>query len=126
MRIDKVGLGLSVLCILHCIAPAVLLLIGMNIQLHFGSFWPVIHWLLIVPIGVVIVRAFWKPAPCRATTGARILATSGFVLLVIALVSHSEELELWLTLLGSALIIVAHLSNMLTPTVERHRSSSCP
>lgn len=126
MRVDKVGLGLSVLCILHCITPAALMLIGVNIQSHFGSFWPVLHWLLIVPIAVVILRAFWMAAPCRATAGARFLATMGFILLIAALLSHAEHLELWFTVLGSVLIIVAHLSNIFTPAIEGHRSSSCP
>ena len=112
---DAIGLTISGTCVMHCLfAPVTLILLpvfGLTISQE-----EVLHEIflyLIVPSAIIAITM-----GCRKHKdySVAILATTGIILLVYAVVTHdtnSEQTVEVLTLFGSALVVLSHLRNFL-------------
>ena len=110
---DTIGLTISGTCVMHCLfAPVTLILLpvfGLTVSQE-----EVLHEIflyLIVPSAIIAITM-----GCRKHKdySVAILATTGIILLVYAVVTHDTNTEQTvevLTLFGSALVILSHLRN---------------
>ena len=114
-NLDWFGLGLSSLCVLHCIAFSLLAGLAPLLELidQNGTF----HWLialLIVPTGVF---AFWRGYRQHGNKSVLIVGILGLILILMGLFSavhqpdHVVTVGTILTLIGSALLIFSHYRN---------------
>lgn len=102
------GMGLSVLCLVHCLAlpwllaslPVVLLASLPNLHDHE---W--LHIALIVPVLLVSGPVLLRGAPSRWKTG---LVLAAFAALIGGLFWEGEVAERALTITGAALLLAAH------------------
>lgn len=111
---DKFAMGLSMLCVIHCLVlPFLLVLLPSlgSLQLADEAFH---KWMLaaVIPISIYALTM-----GCKKHQHYRLLlwGISGIVIMVLAvLIGHDiagEAGEKVLTLLGAMLIVVAHLGN---------------
>jgi hypothetical protein len=111
---DRLGIGLSFLCAVHCLVTP-LVLISLPILARYYVSHPLFHLLLalaIVPVGFL---AFLSGFRHHATPWALVLGIPG--LLLVATVPYFAHVLFWninetvLMILGSGLLITAHLLN---------------
>jgi small-conductance mechanosensitive channel len=113
MTMDRVAVLLSGVCLLHCMAiPLAILVLPSMSSLLLGS-ETLVHWLLLglaVPISVL---ALWVGYTRYANLRSVLLGTSGLLLMFVA-VSHffGRAPEVPLTLAGVALVAWAHWLNI--------------
>lgn len=107
-------MGLSGLCLIHCLATPIVLLLLPNVSQVFS--WPeelhiVAAGLAALACGAAIVPR-WKSLNGRQKRIIGGFALAGLACLFGALSVHSETLEAAITVLGSCLLIVAHITNL--------------
>ena len=113
MTMDRVAVLLSAVCLLHCMAiPLAILVLPAMSSLLLGS-ETLVHWLLLglaVPISVL---ALWVGYTRYANLRSVLLGTSGLLLMFVA-VSHffGRAPEVPLTLAGVTLVAWAHWLNI--------------
>ena len=110
---DTIGLTISGTCVMHCLfAPVTLILLpvfGLTVSQE-----EVLHEIflyLIVPSAIIAITMGCKK---HKDYSVAILATTGIILLVYAVVTHDNNTEQTvevLTLFGSALVVLSHLRN---------------
>lgn len=119
---DGLGMALSGLCAIHCLAlplGTVLLIPAMEHMPNEHAF----HWimaLIIFPIGSV---AFWRGYIRHQSKRVVVLGILGLALIWIGILSGSIEIahnEFPVTLIGSTALIIAHYKNW-----QLSRCSSC-
>jgi len=117
---DRLGIGLSGLCAVHCLlTPVALSLLPLWPTLQAVNAW--VHPTLLLLILPVVVGALWRARRTGHVTTAALLG-SGYIILVGAWWGHGhwgptgERLG---TVAGSALLICGHAQNW-----RRHRT--CP
>lgn len=122
-RYDRVAIGLSVACLVHCLALPIALLLAPTLgPLMLGTESPV-HWLLLGLALPVSVYALWHGYRAHGQVLGLWLGALGLVIMLVA-VSHifDRSLETGLTVIGVSLLLVAHLLNLRNESV--HRSST--
>jgi hypothetical protein len=107
---DLLGIGASTLCVMHCVLPSLVLLLGgsVSIGMIFGD--ERVHQVLVTLVASV---ALWSLVPSLKRHGRiqpLMLALPGVGLLVAA-VLLGHDYELLLSLIGSFLMIGAHTLN---------------
>jgi hypothetical protein len=113
MTMDRVAVLLSAVCLLHCMAiPLAILVLPALGSLFLGS-ETLVHWLLLglaVPISVL---ALWVGYARYGNLRSVLLGTSGLLLMFLA-VSHlfGRAPEVPLTLAGVTLVACAHWLNI--------------
>lgn len=110
---DIVGALLSFLCIVHCLLPVFVVSYGASLGIeelaeYIGAEW--LHLALLVPIIVILFFSLPKSYLQHSDVKPIALAAIGVVSLISALFL-GHELEASLTVLGSSLVISAHLLN---------------
>lgn len=112
-QLDKVAIGISSLCIVHCLflPIAIVLLPSIGLQLIADE---VFHQVLVVAVLLTSISALFMG--CRRHKAWRVLAwgLSGLLLLVGAIIfghDFGELFEKGLTLVGSAFVIFGHIQN---------------
>lgn len=110
---DVVGAGLSVLCMLHCLLPIVLLSAGTSFGMHevassMHSEW--LHFMFLLPIIGLLVYSIPSAYSNHKNPIPAVIAVIGSVLLVTAIVLGGDA-ETPLTMVGSVFVIGAHLLN---------------
>ncbi|MFU8860955.1 MAG: MerC domain-containing protein [Cyclonatronaceae bacterium] len=107
LDIDKIGAGLSFLCLIHCIATA--LLVGFIPLLSiFGDF----HIWLLVPLVPVAAIAIYDAACNHKRILIALVILSGIVIItVFCLFFHGSVYELPGMLTGSAILVTGHYLN---------------
>lgn len=110
---DLLGIGASTLCVMHCVLPSLLLLLGgsVSIGMIFGD--ERVHQVLVTLVTLVASVALWSLVPSLKRHGRiqpLMLALPGVGLLVAA-VLLGHDYELLLSLIGSFLMIGAHTLN---------------
>ncbi len=113
---DILGAWLSVLCVLHCSLPILLLSLGASFGVH--EFIESIHdeWLhvaLIAPIVVILAISLPKSYLSHRNPLPAYLAAAGVLTLVVGAM-NAHSIETLFTVLGSALVISSHLINRKT------------
>ena len=112
-KLDRTGLLLSALCVLHCAAlPLAVLLLPATASL-LRDHSSLLHWLLLLLAVPVSGFALWVGARRVRRAGPLLLGLSGLLAMTLG-VSHVLDagLEVPLTLLGSIAVAVAHLFNL--------------
>ncbi|GAA6183094.1 MULTISPECIES: MerC domain-containing protein [Alteromonadaceae] len=112
---DKVAVGLSLLCVVHCLFFPILLIIMPPLSGLFAINDALFHrWLLfaVVPISVIaLIMGYFHHRSGRVF----LLASLGLTLLIVtALLGHDllgNYAEVALTVLGSSIIAFAHIRN---------------
>lgn len=119
---DKLGIVASGLCLIDCLVLPVLSALLMGLQSSVG--WIAdLHLYLLPLIGVTASMAFHHSYTAHRSYGIVLMGAVGYLLLVVGEVFESRLRFLlfnWVTLLGSALLIAAHLRNLLLHTGHRH------
>jgi hypothetical protein len=121
-RYDRVAIGLSVACLVHCIAlPVALLLAPTFGPVMLGTESP-IHWVLLGLALPVSVYALWHGYRAHGQALGLWLGALGLLIMLVA-VSHlfDRSLETVLTVIGVSLLLVAHLLNLRNESGHRAR-----
>lgn len=123
---DKLSIGLSMLCVIHCLVLPLLLVALPSfgaLQLQNENFHT---WML---ISVIPISIYALTMGCKKHKRYRLflLGGAGLVLMVVAvLFGHDiggELGEKTLTLSGSVLIVIAHFCNF--RLCRKHKSCAC-
>ncbi|GAB4439407.1 MAG: hypothetical protein OHK0011_22010 [Turneriella sp.] len=120
---DKLGIVVSGLCLVDCLVLPLLSALLISLQSSV-SWFANLHLYLLPVIGVTASMAFQHSYKAHRSYGIVIMGAVGYVLLVLGEVFESRLRFLlfnWVTLLGSALLITAHLRNLLMHTGQRHK-----
>ncbi len=110
---DILGAWLSVLCVLHCSLPILLLSFSASFGIgevleSFHSDW--LHVILIAPIVAILSVSIPKAYISHRNPLPGYLALAGVATLVIGVLS-GHEVETFFTIVGSGLVISSHLIN---------------
>jgi hypothetical protein len=108
---DRFAMGLSALCLLHCVAPPLLIalapttarLLGLPEWLHAAAVF------LAVPSTAIAMRQGYRH---HGAVFPALMGGAGLLLLAFGAFAHeTEALEVGATMAGSALLVLAHLRN---------------
>jgi len=120
---DKLGIVVSGLCLVDCLVLPLLSAVLISLQSSV-SWFANLHLYLLPVIGVTAAMAFHHSYKAHRSYGIVIMGAVGFALLVLGEV-FEEKLRFllfnWVTLMGSALLIAAHLRNLLMHAGHRHK-----
>lgn len=113
---DVVGASLSILCMIHCFLPLILVSLGASLGLsHLAESmhheW--MHIALLLPIILLLAFSLPKAYSTHGNVQPTILAVIGISILTVALLLGGN-FETGLTILGSVFVITAHLINRRT------------
>ncbi len=120
---DKLGIVVSGLCLVDCLVLPLLSALLVSLQASV-SWFASLHLYLLPVIGVTAFMAFNHSYKAHRSYGIVCMGAAGYILLVLGEVFESRLryfLFNWVTLLGSALLIAAHLRNLLMHAGHRHR-----
>lgn len=118
---DVVGASLSVLCMIHCFLPLVLVSVGASFGLHQLAEYlhnEIVHIVLLLPIVLLLGFSLPKSYKQHGNIKPAILAVFGLTLLIGALIL-GNMLETPLTIIGSIFVISAHLINRKTVKLKK-------
>jgi hypothetical protein len=108
--LDKSAMTLSGLCLVHCLAGALVLSV-----FAVGSEWldhdvHLIGLLIALPIAAV---ALWRGVSLHGRVGVAVLGGVGIALMAGSLlIEHGGPAELWLSVAGVTLLALAHWWNL--------------
>ena len=110
---DVVGASLSILCMIHCFLPIVLVSFGTTLGMHHVADsmhhdW--LHFVLLTPIVLLLTFSLPKAYKHHNNIMPTALALIGVSVLTVALMMGGSS-ETPLTIIGSVLVIGAHLFN---------------
>ncbi len=112
-RLDALGLAISGICLVHCLAlPVVALLIP---ALTFG-FSPAtdraVHWVLLALAAPISTLALWRGAARSHDSRWLILGSVGLAIMLIGVANvFGADTEVPLTMVGVVLLAIAHIKN---------------
>jgi len=116
--IDRSALGLSGLCLLHCLAGALLLSllsIGGGLLSHTVHAWGLALALPLAALGL------WRGFRHHARWQVLALGTAGLALMFASLfVTHGTGIEITTSVIGVALLATAHLLNLRWLSADLH------
>lgn len=109
--IEGAAVSASLLCLVHCLAlPLLLLLLPGIIGLFAQS--DAFHYAALALVVPSAFAAFWLGYQRHRACGPVLLGLAGVASLVIALLPGAGEgVELWFTVAGSMLLIAGHMMN---------------
>lgn len=109
--LDRIAISLSSLCLLHCMATPVILLLlpAASLSLAIPESFHIWMLLLAIPVSILALRAGHKHhrlilPSCAAVTGLCLLGMGAFVI-------PTEMLELIVTVAGAVCLAAAHFWN---------------
>ncbi len=110
---DVLGAWLSVLCMIHCFLPILLVAFGASVGLsHVAESvheeW--MHVALLTPIILILAISLPKAYKRHHNRNPAILAVLGVITLTVAIII-GDTTETVLTIIGSVFVISAHLIN---------------
>lgn len=113
---DVVGAWLSILCMIHCLLPLMLVSFGASVGAHhvaesMHNEW--MHFVLLLPIILLLAFSLPKAYKNHGSKTPAVLAIVGVVTLITA-VTVASSIETPVTILGSMLVISSHLMNRRT------------
>lgn len=109
-RLDRVGVLLSGLCALHCLA-GLLLVTGLGLGGQF-LLAPAIHRVGLALAIAVAVLTLGIGAMRHRQRGPLLLGAAGIALMALALLTGHGEAEAALTVGGVSLVALAHIRNL--------------
>jgi hypothetical protein len=114
---DVLGQALSLLCLVHCMATPLLLMLAPTLAGFLGGWHPVL-------LGGVVLTAAWAFVPgyrYHRSKAVLALAGAGVALLAIGVLAFHDHfaLETAMTVTGAGMMLSAHWKN-------RQLSATCP
>ena len=107
---DGAAIGVSMLCMAHCLALPALLAVA---PWFVPGFFADERFHAIAVAFALPVSAFALAGTLQARPLIVVIAAAGLTLLLIATFVHEEALETGLTVTGAALVALAHLRNLM-------------
>lgn len=113
IAVDRFAIGLSVLCLVHCLALPVLVLVAPALEAAVLGTESPVHWVLLALALPVSCYALWHGFRHHGHRSVLVLGVVGLALMLFA-VSHvvDRALEMPLTVVGVVLLLVAHVRNL--------------
>ena len=109
-RLDRIGVLLSGLCALHCIAGLLLVTgLGLGGELLLA---PAIHRIGLALASAVAVLTLGIGAIRHGQRGPLLLGSAGIALMTLALLAGHGAAEAVLTVVGVGLVAFAHIRNL--------------
>ncbi len=107
-RLDAVAIGLSGICVIHCLAlPVLVVFIPVFSQFSEAEWFHKTLVLLALPVsGFAILRSTYEPSRALFIT---LVFVGGLLLFGGAFIEKFHEFEVFLTLLGALILSSAHL-----------------
>ena len=108
---DKLGLCTSILCLIHCILPPVLMLF---LPINTFSFLQTeyIHDILSVVVITSIAFAVYPTCKEHGHLDIIITAVLGVIFVIGAGFTHQPKIHMALTMIGSIFLIISHVKNI--------------
>lgn len=108
--LDRISIGLSLLCLVHCMAlPLVLAVLpflkGMGLESE------AFHFNLLVAAIPISSYAFWRGFRCHGSVRVMAIGSFGLFFMAIALMPQVHHLEHVLTMIGVTSLATAHFYN---------------
>ncbi len=117
---DKLGIALSGLCAIHCIGVSALIIAFPALQDFLAD--SILHKLALLSVTATAFFAFYPSYKKHKQKSVLILALIGIALLAVSILTgdtlhehshnHYHLEEFFISLLGSAFLIAAHIKNM--------------
>jgi hypothetical protein len=112
--LDRAAMWLSGLCLVHCLALPLAVLLTPSMSQWLEATETTTHWILFgiaIPISVVALMQGYR----HLRSGMTLLLGGIGLLLMLVAVSHifGRELEVLLTVIGVTAVLFAHLRNLL-------------
>ncbi|MBP56299.1 MAG: hypothetical protein CML89_01155 [Rhodobiaceae bacterium] len=107
---NLIGITLSILCIIHCALPFLAIVTSLNSLSIFIENSKIIHIFLFVMVFVIYLTVFPKNYIRDRKLLSLIISSSGVLLLFFALFLEGYP-EIYSTLIGASLLLLAHYRN---------------
>jgi len=107
---DYLGMSGSVLCLIHCIAPQLIMLgsIGVGLGSFFASGW----WHL--GFWITCFLAVWQSSRVSVYSAVKVFLWASFLIFTAGVMYEwIADVENWVSYAGSFLLIVAHITNLI-------------
>jgi hypothetical protein len=112
---DILGSLISGICVVHCIATALMFAIGGASLVTFAAHFEELHLIFILPIFALAFLSFPKSRKIHGNSTPIKIAAVGLCLvafaIVVEIVWHLHELEVLLTVIGGLALVYAHMQN---------------
>ena len=120
-RLDRAAIFISGLCLVHCLAIPVALLLGTVAGDWLLATETHVHWLLLGIAAPVSIWALGRGYRDHGNGATLALGLTGLVLMLLG-VSHlfGTRWEVTLTLIGVIAVMVAHVRNAMTRSRHSH------
>jgi len=116
-KLDRLAIFLSGLCLVHCLALPFALLLGPALGQWLTTTETQMHWLLLSLAAPVSMLAFWRGYKLHQSALTVGLGTVGLVSMLVGVAQvFGPAHEVWLTVVGVSLVLLAHIRN----TFSRH------
>lgn len=109
-RLDRAGLTVSSLCLLHCIA-SIVLVSGLGLSSQFLLAEEIHEYGLMLAFIIAVIAIGWGAITHRQQAPF-LVAITGLAFMAGALAMPHDYRELVLTIIGVSLVALAHLLNM--------------
>lgn len=125
---DKLAIGLSLLCTIHCLAlPLILVLLPSMVALQPDN--EAFHAWMVVAVLPSSIYALTLGCKLHQRYGLFIIGAFGLMLLVLGLVLGEERIgettEKIITVLGASFVAVGHWFNYRLCCAQKHTACSC-
>ncbi len=119
-HLDRIAIFLSGLCLVHCLAVPVALLLGSVFSEWLDATETHVHWILLGLAAPVSLWAFARGYREHSSTLTLVAGLGGLFLMLLG-VSHifGETWEIALTVIGVSAVLYAHVRNTLA-RAHRH------
>jgi MFS-type transporter involved in bile tolerance (Atg22 family) len=113
MKIDALGLALSGSCLIHCLVLPVAVVAAPSLSVWLGQTESVVHWVLLLIAIVVSGSALYSGFRRHGTGLVLVLGVAGLSVMAAA-AAHvfGRTTEAGLTVVGAAVVAVAHVVNL--------------
>jgi hypothetical protein len=111
--VDKVAIGLSVLCLVHCLALPMAVLLAPALEAALLGSESHVHWILLGLALPTSCYALWHGYRHHGRRAVPVMGFTGLAIMLLG-VSHvtDRSLEAPITVVGVLVLLVAHVINL--------------
>ena len=112
-KLDRTAIWLSGLCLIHCLAVPVTVLLMPSVNSWLADTETMTHWLLLAFAVPISVLALWRGYQSEKSILTLALGGIGLTLMFLAVIHVlGESWEIPLTVVGVILVLIAHIRNL--------------
>jgi hypothetical protein len=118
--LDFAAIGLSGLCLVHCLGTS--LLLGLVAGGNLFNIWhsELVHVVLLAIAAPLTLWTLVRSHRCHGSGLALLFGIAGLKLMALALAfTASSQLEMWITVAGVALLAAGHIMNLRAHSLAR-------